>query len=157
MKIKAARNLLKGQGNVTSAKGVLRKALATILVLFLLPLLAVARAEAAGFVEVSYEFSEPQITQSGDYHSVNIEGLDRLGKPGLPVLPYKTAKILIPFAEEVSGLEVICAEKIELPGSYMIEPGISVTSSVISYPRLAGRQCIIFTPAGASFTNPALT
>ncbi|MEE9566669.1 MAG: C25 family cysteine peptidase, partial [Desulfobacteria bacterium] len=79
--------------------------------------------ETGEFLEVSYEFTPPQLIRSGEYHSVRIEGLDRFGKPGLPVLPYKTAKVLLPFNTEVTKVEVTCAEKITLPGSYTIEPG----------------------------------
>ena len=49
------------------------------------------------FLEVTYDFPAPQIVQSGEYHVVGMEGLDCFGKPGLPVLPYKTARILLPF------------------------------------------------------------
>ncbi|MBW2172392.1 MAG: PKD domain-containing protein, partial [Deltaproteobacteria bacterium] len=75
------------------------------------------------FLEVTYEFPAPQVTKSGEYHSIQMEGLDRFGKPGIPVLPYKTARILIPFDTEVTKIEVTPGEKITLPGSYVIEPG----------------------------------
>ena len=75
------------------------------------------------FLEVSYEFALPRIVKSGEYHSVSIEGLDRFGKPGLPVLPYKTAKIMLPFDTEATKVDITCAEKITLPGLYTIEPG----------------------------------
>ncbi len=110
-------------GDIGSKRRSLLK-LSVIISVFCLPfLLGGTKVQAGDFVEVSYDFTRPEITKSGDYHSVNIVGLDRFGKPGLPVLPYRTAKILIPFDSEVSDVEISCAEKVTLPGSYMIEPG----------------------------------
>jgi hypothetical protein len=73
--------------------------------------------------EITYDFPSPHVLRSGDYHAVSMEGLDRFGKPGFPVLPYKAVRILLPFDTEVSKVEVTCAEKITLYGSYTIEPG----------------------------------
>jgi parallel beta-helix repeat protein len=75
------------------------------------------------FIEVMYEFPAPQVTESGDYHSVSIGDLHGFGKPGFPILPYKTAKILVPFDTEVTKVRISCAKKVTLPGSYVIEPG----------------------------------
>ena len=104
--------------DVFGGKQVWTKILIIVLAVLLSPLSGLARAD----VEVTYEFSEPRITRSGEYHRVNIEDLHRFGKPGFPVLPYRTAKLLIPFGDRVTDIEISSAKKTELPGSYMIEP-----------------------------------
>ena len=76
-------------------------------------------------IRVTYKFAAPEIAQVGEYHSVTIEGLPKLQEPGLPMLPIKTVSILIPFGKRanVEGLRVICGNKVEIEGEYVVEPG----------------------------------
>jgi hypothetical protein len=52
-----------------------------------------------------------------------MEGLPQWSEPGLPVLPFKTAEILLPHGFDVECITVTCGRKVVLPGSYMVEPG----------------------------------
>ncbi|RJS70709.1 hypothetical protein CW714_06900, partial [Methanophagales archaeon] len=70
-----------------------------------------------------YSFEKPTI-ESGlqDFKRIRIPGLNTYAPPGAPVMPFKTAKILIPYGEEVDNIQVIPEEKRYL-GKFLIEPG----------------------------------
>ena len=76
-----------------------------------------------GCLEITYDFPAPEVIESGEYDTIRMKGLNRFGKPGLPVLPYKTARVLIPFNTEVTRIEVDPGKKVTLAGSHVIEPG----------------------------------
>jgi len=54
--------------------------------------------------------------------SIKIPGLENRIIPGEPVVPFRTARILIPFGEEVQDIKVLPGEKKNL-GKILIEPG----------------------------------
>jgi len=81
-------------------------------------------------IDVTYHFSEPKIEEAhlfnngpNNYVSVTVDGLPRYAKTGLPVLPFKTAKILLPFRTRFEHARAISGKKIPLPGSYLVEYG----------------------------------
>jgi len=81
-------------------------------------------------VSVTYYFSEPRIeeapmfnTRSNSYVSVTIDGLPQYDVAGLPVLPFKTAKILLPFGIQFEYVRAISGKKMPLLGSYLVEYG----------------------------------
>jgi len=81
-------------------------------------------------VSVTYYFSEPRIEEaplfngrSNSYVSVTIEGLPQYDVAGLPVLPFKTAKILLPFGIQFEYVRAISGKKMSLLGSYLVEYG----------------------------------
>lgn len=81
---------------------------------------------------VNYQFPTPEIEtviiptgedeQFETFDRIQMAGLYNYGEPGEPVLPYKTARILIPQNHTLVSVEVT-GEKIKLPGQYLIEPG----------------------------------
>jgi hypothetical protein len=82
-------------------------------------------------IELTYDFAESVIGKpvtgkidigEQEYDTVSIPGCDMYGAPGEPVLPFKTARILIPYGEEVQDIQVIPGEEIYL-GEFYIEPG----------------------------------
>ena len=77
-------------------------------------------------IELTYDFAEPVIGKTviglQEYDTVSIPGCDMHGAPGEPVLPFKTARILIPYGEEVQDIQVVPGEEIYL-GEFYIEPG----------------------------------
>jgi len=77
-------------------------------------------------IELTYDFAEPVIGKTiigvQEYDTVSIPGCDMYGAPGEPVLPFKTARILIPYGEEVQDIQVVPGEEIYL-GEFYIEPG----------------------------------
>jgi len=73
------------------------------LFMFLTLLLSINAAEAR-VIELTYDFDTPTIEKGfEDYDVVTIPGLHNAGSPGMPVLPFKTVKILIPYGEELES------------------------------------------------------
>ena len=54
--------------------------------------------------------------------SIRIPGLENRIIPGEPVVPFRTARILVPFGEEIQEIKVLPGEKKNL-GKILIEPG----------------------------------
>lgn len=81
--------------------------------------------EGKSDIEIEYNFAEPAISKvKEDYSSIRLERLHKFcKKPGLPVLPVKLAKILIPAGREIQQINVTPGKKITLPGEYKIEYG----------------------------------
>ncbi|MGA2671012.1 MAG: C25 family cysteine peptidase [Dehalococcoidia bacterium] len=87
-------------------------------------------------ITITYDFPEPLVEETSEIPppkgalpaaegcvSVTMEDLPKWSEPGLPVLPFKTANILLPYGFDVERITVICGNKVALPGSYMVEPG----------------------------------
>jgi len=72
---------------------------------------------------VEFTFPAPEITKAGDYDSITMKGLNSYGDPGMPVLPFKTVKILIPQGECVQDIDIITGNKVVLKGFFNIECG----------------------------------
>ena len=90
-------------------------------------------------ITITYDFPEPGIEKAWGialpkdaspvaegYASVTMEGLPEWSEPGLPVLPFKTAEILLPSGFDVERITVTCGRKVVLPVSYVVEPGQQV-------------------------------
>ena len=71
-----------------------------------------------------YSFSSPIIENKGEYDRVSIENLSNYGEQGSPVIPFKTAIILLPPDRKVLSVEAFSMEKVPLYGEFRIEPGI---------------------------------
>ncbi|RCV63108.1 hypothetical protein C5S53_15850 [Methanophagales archaeon] len=50
---------------------------------------------------VDFAFPAPELTKVGDYDSITMVGLYSHGDPGMPILPFKTVKSLIPQDDKV--------------------------------------------------------
>jgi hypothetical protein len=70
-----------------------------------------------------YLFPTPQVEQDAGADSISFPGLDmhKSAKPGLPLLPYKTAEVLIPYGRQFGGIEVQGKDLVELEGTYHIK------------------------------------
>jgi hypothetical protein len=90
----------------------------------------------ASGVTITYYFSEPKIEEDRDfmhaclfnkrpnsYVSVTMDGLPQYEQTALPVLPFKTAKILLPFGTRFEHVGAIGGKKMPLLGSYLVEYG----------------------------------
>ena len=83
-------------------------------------------------ISLQYQLETPAVKLSltpisidGDaetYSTINIPGLDSFAAPGMPVLPYKMAKILVPYGDEIQEIKVTPGDKTYL-GKVLIEPG----------------------------------
>jgi archaellum component FlaG (FlaF/FlaG flagellin family) len=87
-------------------------------------------------ITITYDFPEPRVDENREipppkgtlpvtegYVSVTMEGLPQWSEPGLPVLPFKTARVLLPYGSEVEHITVTGGNRVALPGSYVVEPG----------------------------------
>lgn len=73
---------------------------------------------------LDYSFRDPEI-EAGiqqPYKLIRIPELDIYTLPGKPVVPFKTARILIPYGEEIEDIKVIPGDKNYL-GEFYIQPG----------------------------------
>jgi hypothetical protein len=84
------------------------------------------------------------------YDSVMIPGLNNLVIPGEPVLPVRTARILIPYGEEVQDVKVVAGNEKYL-GSVSIKPGQN------SVPIGFTKNCTGCNPEDNWTTTPELT
>lgn len=93
-------------------------------------------APAQKTITVTYDFPEPRVEETSEvppakgtfpltegYVSVTMEGLPQWSEPGLPVLPFRTARGLLPYGFDVERITVTRGNKVVLPGSYIVEPG----------------------------------
>ena len=88
---------------------------------------------STGMITLQYHLDDPNVdmgreTLSGPdgsemvYDRVTIPGLNDRIVPGEPVIPFKTARILIPYGEEVRGIKVVAGNEKYL-GRVSIMPG----------------------------------
>jgi hypothetical protein len=71
---------------------------------------------------LEFGFSVPNVEKVNGYDSISIKGLQSLGEPGEPVLPFKTVKILLPQGTDVKDVDV-AGRRVELGDSFNIEWG----------------------------------
>lgn len=98
-----------------------------VLVLFVVLCLLPQRglsAQGAGQVILDYSFGNPKVEDGiqQPYKIVRIPELDILSIPGRPMLPFRTVKILIPYGQVVSDVEVVPGNRSYL-GKFYIQPG----------------------------------
>jgi len=80
-------------------------------------------------IVLKFDFPQPRITRgvlihdNVSYDSIEMESLNKYGAPGMPVMPFKTVKILIPQDGDVQNIELVNGMKITLDGKYRIEFG----------------------------------
>ncbi len=92
-------------------------------VVFLLLLFVFSSNAMAQIIEVHYEFKAPGVTDVDGYVDLNMERCSIHGKPGLPALPVKPARILLPYMSKVRNITVIPGDKMTLANTYKIKPG----------------------------------
>jgi len=75
-------------------------------------------------LEIEYYFLKPQTKKvDWEYHSVEMKyyTFKFAEEPGLPLLPIKTARIVIPQGRDVEGINVVPGNKVTLEGQFKIE------------------------------------
>ncbi|UCC40191.1 MAG: fibronectin type III domain-containing protein [Candidatus Aminicenantes bacterium] len=79
-------------------------------------------ADADPVTKLEYVFSEPKLERINEYYSIKMTDTGKLYDDiGLPLLPVKTAKILIPQGHEVKTINIVPGKKRTLEGEFMIE------------------------------------
>ncbi|MCM8757117.1 MAG: hypothetical protein NC823_01385, partial [Candidatus Omnitrophica bacterium] len=132
--------------------------------IFLLCLVLFPFSGQARTMNLTYTFSPPQVEKKDAFHYIQIPGCDYLSLPGLPVLPVRLARILLPERAEVTKVQVdadralVFPERVSLaalpnfrrlnqtgetplaeyPGSYPAQP-----YEVLGIQKLAGYQILL--------------
>ena len=81
-----------------------------VLAAFVFVVLSVFGASASGAVSVTYSFAPPRVVAGADSSTVTVAGCDPFARAGEPVLPFRTARILIPDGQTVQSVSF------DLPG-----------------------------------------
>jgi len=98
-----------------------------------------APAELTNSFMLEFDFFPPVVTEGHVYDSVTMCGLPLYGAPGEPILPFKTAKVLIPQGKDVQRVDVTTGKGIVLEGRFNVEHGktpipISSNATVEDWP-----------------------
>ena len=69
-------------------------------------------------------FEEPVVEKGIEgYDILKVPNLSIYGNPGMPVMPYKTVKLLLPPNSKLIGVDASTNQEIIMDGSYLVEPG----------------------------------
>ncbi|MBU2634459.1 MAG: hypothetical protein KJ674_04405 [Nanoarchaeota archaeon] len=79
-------------------------------------------SENSNIEEFHFNFEEPVIIQKDGYDSIISKDLAKFEEENIPIIPFKSLKILLPKDYRLDDLEVIAENKVEL-GIYNIEKG----------------------------------
>lgn len=74
-------------------------------------------------ITLTYSFPEPVIEKHGSYDIPLISKLRNDDRPGMPTVPARDVKILIPQGEAVRDIIITAEHEVSLKGSYLIKPG----------------------------------
>jgi parallel beta-helix repeat protein len=72
---------------------------------------------------VRYSFQQPSVAEADGLALLHVPGLSLLVEEGKPIIPFKTARILLPPSGTVSFVDVRPSEQKTLPGQYQLEQG----------------------------------
>lgn len=89
----------------------------------ILVLIILGMGRKTNTLEIKVDFPIPKISKVGKYHRIIMQDIGNMAKPGEPLLPEKTVKILIPYGKEIGEIDVMGKRKVTLEGEYHIEPG----------------------------------
>ena len=79
-------------------------------------------ADVDPVTKLEYVFSEPKLERINEYYSIYMQDTGKLYDDiGLPLLPVKTAKILIPQGYDVKTINIVPGKKITIDGEFLIE------------------------------------
>ncbi len=85
-------------------------------------LVLITTAAFADTVIKTYNFSTPEIINSGDYHYIKFDNAMLTGFAGEPTLPYLAVNLLIPPGEIAKSIKFIGEDEIEIEGNYNLSP-----------------------------------
>jgi len=73
-------------------------------------------------IRMKFQFLAPRLESAGDCYTISMEGTKVYSTPGLPILPLKTLRVLIPPGGKIKKIEVSGNEAV-IKGSYTIKWG----------------------------------
>lgn len=75
-------------------------------------------------IEIEYTFTEPRMESVAEtgYYSIKMEDTQKYyDKPGLPLLPFRTAMISIPDERDVETIKITPGKRVVMDGQFRIE------------------------------------
>ncbi len=76
----------------------------------------------AQIIEKTYQFDDPEIAITGDYHLLSFKNTLNTGITGEPVLPYQAVKLLLPPGYIAESITVTGAKITAIEGNYTLYP-----------------------------------
>ena len=73
-------------------------------------------------IEKTLVFKNPVLQQKGDEQVLTLDETRLHGRPGEPLLPYRSVRLALPPGQTLDRLEIIPGPRITLPGSFRIAP-----------------------------------
>ena len=74
-------------------------------------------------IVLEYAFEHPAASKRGEYDLLSIAGLESSAQPGAPLVPVRTAWVLLPTGRKVAAIRALRLGSASLPGSYYLAPG----------------------------------
>ncbi len=95
-------------------------------ILLVVIIISIGKAGECGRISLNYKFERPTIKtiliDGQVFDRVVLPGAPNSGAIGHPALPGKGARILLPYGEEIAGIEVTAGERIGITTGQLIEP-----------------------------------
>lgn len=76
----------------------------------------------AGIIEKTYYFDDYQVTQKGEFQTIQFDNTLISGLPGEPALPYQSISLLLPPGEKALSIDYILDGEVQIPGSFLLFP-----------------------------------
>lgn len=90
--------------------------------LFLVILIALFSGLRAETIEKTYSFSNPEISQRGEFSQILFQDMMLTAKSGDPALPYYAVSLLLPPGHEAIEIEFVGEDLVKLKGDFKIRP-----------------------------------
>jgi hypothetical protein len=121
-RIEMRRKKISGSAHQWIMKGKAASRLPALFIILPFVCLSLGYADGDPVTQLEYVFSKPKLEKINQYYSIKIPDTGKLYDDiGLPLLPVKTAKILIPQGHDVKTINIVPGKKITLEGEFMIE------------------------------------
>ena len=116
-------SVLKGHASQISRSVVGWTIMCCVVVLTSMPRNSHAAPAVGDRITLTYNFDAPRVAADGVVSKVSLTGLAAYGEPGKPVLPFKQARILLPFGTEVDRVQIKPGNRVNLPGVHTLAWG----------------------------------
>lgn len=88
----------------------------------LIQLLFITAFAFAGRVELTYDFGNPAIKQTGDYQLLQFSNTMSTALPGHPAMPYCKVNLMLPPGESAERIDIIFSDEVILNGYFKLYP-----------------------------------
>jgi len=107
-----------------------------LMLVVIIPTSIIAQGQDETAIYLEYNFMKPIVTSKGGYDgisdSITIEGLEKLQDTGIPMLPVKPIRVLLPQDKTIKKISVKTNDEKEIPGTHFIERGAQLVPLISS-------------------------